>query len=56
MVCAEERNAHYMKILIEMGANVNDPKLMTRLKTKIGWDEPPEYARECMKVLIAAGA
>lgn len=54
LVCAEERNAPYMKILIEMGANVNDPKIMECLKARQGWDEPREYAQECMKVLRAA--
>jgi hypothetical protein len=56
LVCAENRNECYMKILIEMGANVHDPKIMSCLKTRQGWDEPREYARGCMKVLKAAGA
>lgn len=56
LVCAENRNECYMKILIELGANVNDPKIMTCLKTRQGWDEPREYARDCMKVLKAVGA
>ena len=56
LVCAEERDDWNMKILIEMGANVHDPKLMACLKTKMGWDEPREYARKCMNILIAAGA
>ena len=56
LVCAEERDDWNMKILIKMGANVHDPKLMACLKTKMGWDEPREYARKCMNILKAAGA
>lgn len=56
MVCAEERDDHHMKILIELGANVNNRKLMACLNTKMGWDEPRDYARKCMNLLKAVGA